>query len=112
MRDTEADTDDGTTGGTPINLHDESTVNNVSGDPVFNLGTANLWELALENQSLAQAPNSDTHTATTYNLNGNTARFIAIRVDSIHDASGGARLGKVRVYEGVVPSPGTWIHLE
>ena len=104
VRDTEADTDDGTTGGTPINLHDGRTNNNVSDDPVFNLGTANQWQLALENQSLAQAPNSDTHTATTYNLNGNTARFIAIRVDSMHDPSGGARLGKVRVYEAPTPA--------
>jgi autotransporter-associated beta strand protein len=105
VRNAAADTDDGTVGGTPINT---STVGgSMATAPVFNLGTANLWQEVLSNQALAQAANDDTHAATSYNLTGNTGRFLAIVVDAGYGGVN-ASLGKVRI-EGTVPPPtGGW----
>jgi autotransporter-associated beta strand protein len=105
VRNAAADTNDGTIGGTPINT---STVGgSMTSAPVFNLGTANPWQEVLSNQALAKAANDDTHAATSYNLTGNTGRFIAIVVDTTHGTTK-ASLGKVRI-EGTVPPPtGGW----
>lgn len=106
VRNTEADTDDGTALGTAINA------NNTGGAPVnaFNLGTTNPWQVALSNQTLNQAPNNDSNAAQTFSLTGNTARFVAIVIDSNH-GNNKMGLGKVRIYENTAP-PGndyaTW----
>lgn len=97
VRNTEADTDDGTAGGTPINVSNSGYNDFLNDDAVFNLGTSSQWQLALSNQTLAQAPNNDTYTATAFDLSGNTARFIAIRVDSYYGGNG-VGLGKIRVH--------------
>jgi len=97
VRNTEADTDDGTAGGTAINVSNAGYNDSVTDDAIFNLGTSNPWHAALSNQTLAQAPNNDTYTATSFDLSGNTARFIAIRADSYYDGNG-VGLGKVRVH--------------
>ncbi len=99
VRSVDADTDNGTAGGVPINLdnpNDDAT-NALDNDAVFALGTTNPWTVALENQSLAQAPNDDTYTGQTFSLAGQTARLIAIRVDSHYGNTGGIGLGKVRI---------------
>ena len=97
VRNTEADTDDGTAGGTAINVSNAGYNNSVNDDDIFDLGTSDPWQVALSNQPLAQAPNNDTYTATSFDLSGNTARFIAIRADSYYDGNG-VGLGKVRVH--------------
>jgi hypothetical protein len=98
VRNTEADTDDGTLGGAPINPTGISdAVGALSSAPVFALGSTSPWSLALTDQALAQAANDDSHAATTYSLAGNTARFIAIKADTYYGATGGVALGKVRI---------------
>jgi hypothetical protein len=110
VRNTEADTDDGTAGGTPINVSNAGHNDSVDDDAIFDLGTSDQWQVALSDQALARAPNNDTYTATTFDLSGNTARFIAIRADSYYGGNG-AGLGKVRVHEGAAAStPGTLIY--
>lgn len=98
VRNTDADTDDGTAGGTAINPTSVSDlVGAISSSPVFNLGTTAPWTIALENQALTQAPNNDTYTGQTFILPpSTTARFIAIRVDSFYGGAG-IGLGKVRI---------------
>jgi hypothetical protein len=95
VRNTAADTSDGTTGGTPINTSNSTFGDTFADDPPFNPGTANGWQLALSNQALAQAPSSDTYAGQNFNLPGTTARFVAIRVDSYYGGTG-VGLGKVR----------------
>jgi methionine-rich copper-binding protein CopC len=103
LRNTVADTSDGTVGGTAINPTGVSdAANALSNAPAFALGTTSPWTLALSDQPLAQAPNNDTHTATNYDLTGTTGRFIAIKADTYY-GGGGVGLGKVRI-EG---TPGT-----
>jgi hypothetical protein len=98
LRNTAADTNDGTIGGTAINPTGVSDdTNALSNAPVFNLGTTNPWTVALSDQALALAANDDNHAATTYSLTGNTARWIAIRADSYGGNTGGVALGKVRI---------------
>ena len=97
VRNTEADTADGTVGGTAINVTNAGYNDSVTDDAIFDLGTSDPWQVALSNQPLAQAPNTDTYTATTFDLSGSTARFIAIRVDSYYGGNG-VGLGKVRVH--------------
>jgi hypothetical protein len=99
VRNADADTEDGTSGGTTINLNNQAddATNALDNDVIFSLGTANPWTLALENQPLAQAPNTDTYTGQAFSLAGRTARFIAIRVDSHYGNAGGIGLGKVRI---------------
>jgi hypothetical protein len=104
VRNTEADTDDGTTDGTPINLDNpvDDATNALDNDVVFNLGTSNPWTVALENQALAKAPNTDTYIGQSFSLpDGTTARFIAIRVDSYY-GGGGIGIGKVRIEDASV----------
>jgi len=98
VRNTAADTGDGTVGGTPINLASVSDLADAMTNSIpFNLGTTNPWTVALENQTLDQAPNNDTYAGQSFIIPpGNTARFIAIRVDSHYGNTGGVGLGKVR----------------
>ena len=103
VRDTVADTDDGTAGGTPINL-DNPNDNLIDNDAVFDLGSSNPWQVALADQSLDQAPNTDTYAGQSFDLTGNTGRFLALRVDSYH-GGGGIGLGKVRIDGTVIPEP-------
>jgi hypothetical protein len=110
VRNTEADTDDGTAGGNPINVSGAGYNNSVDDDAIFNLGTSSQWQLALSDQALAQAPNNDTYTATSFDLSGNTARFIAIRADSYYGGDG-AGLGKVRVHVVPPPAQGTVVSI-
>ncbi len=106
LRDSAADTDDGTVGGATINLSNVSDATNALTDSaVFNLGTTDVWTLAISNQALAQAPNNDTYTGESIDLTGQTARFIAIRVDSSYGGTG-IGLGKVRFDGTLVPEPG------
>lgn len=83
VRDSEADTDDGTAGGTPINVGGDTSSDALNGT-VFDLGASNPWTLVLENQTLAQAPNSDTYTPENFDLSGFAGRFVAIVADSGH----------------------------
>ncbi len=95
IRFTEADTDDGTISGTPINVGQVSgTFSTVT---AFNSGTSNPWQLLLENQTLPQAPDTDAHIATSYDLANTTARFVAIKADDWHSGNG-CGMGKVRFY--------------
>ncbi len=105
VRNTVADTSDGTVGGTAINLTGVSDATNaLSNAPVFDVGITNPWTLALSNQSLAVSANNDTsNTGQSFNLTGNTARFIAIKADTYFGDAGGVGLGKVRI-EGI-PEP-------
>jgi hypothetical protein len=96
VRDSEADTDDGTASGTAINLDNPNDNNGVDDDAVFDLGVSNQWQLALENQSLDQAPNTDTYTGQSFDLTGKNGRFVAIVVDTYYGGSG-VGLGKVRI---------------
>ena len=82
MRNSEADTDDGTAGGTAINLNTRMVPVLDIPLPVFNVGTSNPWQLALSDQQIAQAPNNDTYTGQSYDLSGNYGRFVAIVADS------------------------------
>jgi hypothetical protein len=95
VRNTTADTNDGTTGGTPINTSNTTFGDTFADDPPFNPGTANGWQPVLSNQALAQAPSTDTYEGQTFNLAATTARFVAIRVDSYYGGTG-VGLGKVR----------------
>lgn len=105
LRNTEADTDDGSPSGAPINPAGVSDATNaLTLAPVFNLGTLNPWTITLNNQALAVAPNNDTYTGESFSLTGNTARFVAIRVDSSYLDAGGIGLGKVR-FEGTLAVP-------
>ncbi len=104
VRNTDADTDDGTGGGTAINVSGQGT--SIVTAPVFNLGTSDQWQVALSDQPLAQAPNNDTYTATTFDLVGNLARFVAIRVDSGYGGSTFG-IGKIRIAS---TNPGTLIY--
>jgi hypothetical protein len=109
VRNTAADTDDGTVGGTPINLASVSDLADAMTNSIpFNLGTTNPWTVALENQTLDQAPNNDTYAGQSFIIPpGNTARFIAIRVDSHYGQSGGIGLGKVRfIVDNTAPTLG------
>ena len=56
--------------------------NALTNSAVFNLGTSDPWALVISNQALGQAPNNDTYTGESFDLTGQTARFVAIRVDS------------------------------
>lgn len=97
VRNTAADTSDGTVGGTPINVTSVSdAAGAISNSIPFNVGTSNPWTVVLENQNLTQAPNNDTYTGQSFVIPaGNTARFIAIRADSFYGGAG-VGLGKVR----------------
>jgi hypothetical protein len=108
VRNTVADTSDGTVGGATINLDNpaDDTGNALDDDAVFNLGSSNLWQEVLSNQSLTQGPNTDTYTGQSFDLTGNTGRFVAIRVDAYYGGSGIA-LGKLRVDGTLVPEPTT-----
>lgn len=109
VRDSAADTDDGTLTGTAINLDnpaDDRPGDGLEGDAVFDMGTSNQWQLALENQSLDQAPNTDTYTGQTFDLSGQTGRFVGIVVDSYY-GGGGVALGKVQFDGTPVPEPAT-----
>ncbi len=97
IRDAEADTDDGTVGGAEINVNVTDNSFNMDNAIPFDLGAGNQWQLVLENQTLAQAPNNDVHTATSYELANQMARFVAIKADDWHGGNGGG-LGKVRIY--------------
>jgi hypothetical protein len=100
VRDSVADTTDGTAGGTAINLNNTTYSGwlNVNSVP-FNVGTSDKWVLALENQQLAKALNTDTETAQSFSLLGHYGRFVAIVADS-HWGGGGIGLGKVRFEDG------------
>jgi autotransporter-associated beta strand protein len=108
VRYTAADTNNGTLGGTPINTGTVGPIQ-ITNAPAFNLGTSNPWQpvLSLSNQALAQAPNDDTHTATSYDLTGNTGRFIAIVADGWYGGVS-AGLGKVRIEGTPLPPTGGW----
>ncbi len=105
LRNTDADTSDGTPGGSAIN---GSTVSDAAGAlsaaAPFSLGSSDLWTLTLSNQALAQAPNDDTYLGQSFSLSGNTGRFVAIRADTYYGAAGGVGLGKVRL-EGTLAIP-------
>jgi hypothetical protein len=107
VRDSVADTDDGTAGGTAINLNNTIYGGYLNLVASFNLGTSNPWQLALSDQQLARAPNTDTYAGESYNLTGNTGRFVAIVADSSYGGSG-VGLGKVR-FDGTlaIPEPAT-----
>lgn len=103
VRNTVADTDDGTILGNPINPTGVSDLANALTDaPVFNLGATDPWTLALANQSLARAPNNDTYEGESFDLTGQTARFVAIRINSYH---GGAGVGLGKMQFEVIPEP-------
>ncbi len=105
VRNTEADTSDGTTGGSATNPTGVSDATNaLTNAPVFNLGSSDPWTITLSNQGLAVAPNNDTYAGENFSLSGNTARFVAIRVDSSYLDAGGIGLGKVR-FEGTLAIP-------
>jgi hypothetical protein len=103
VRNSEADTDDGTAGGTAINLNNTAYAGYLNVCQSFNLGTSNQWQLALENQALARAPNADDYAGQSYDLTGKTGRFVALVADS-HYGGGGAGLGKVR-FDGTLAIP-------
>jgi autotransporter-associated beta strand protein len=107
VRNTGADTDDGTLGGSPINLDNPNDNVTIDNDVVFNLGTFSPWQEVLSDQPLTQAPNDDTYTGESFDLTGNTARFVAIRVDSYY-LGNGIGLGKVRINGTVVAPTGGW----
>ena len=105
IRDTAADTHDGTVGGTAINVAQVSDgTNALSLASAFTLGSTDPWTLAISNQSLAVAPNNDTYSGQSFNLTGNTGRFLAIKADSYYGDIGGVGLGKVRI-EGTLAVP-------
>ena len=106
VRNSAADTDDGTVGGTAINTGTVGPIQMTSA-PVFDLGTSSPWQLALTNQTLTQAPNADDYTGESYDLSGNTGRFVAIVADDWY-GGGGAGLGKVRITGTVPPPTGGW----
>ena len=91
VRDSVADTDDGTPGGTAINLDLSAAT--------FNLGSTDPWQAALVNQPLGKAPNYDSYTGESFSLTGQTARFLALVADSYYGGNG-IGLGKVRVQIG------------
>lgn len=99
VRNTAADTSDGSPAGTAINLNNQAddATNALDNDVIFALGTENSWTAALDDQVLTRAPNTDDYTGQSFSLAGQTARFIAIRVDSHHGGTGGIGLGKVRI---------------
>jgi lysophospholipase L1-like esterase len=101
VRNSAADTSDGTAGGMPINLDNpaDNAADALNDDAVFNPGTSNVWQLAHTDQFLKRAPNTDTHAGGRFTLTGHTARFIALRVDGYYggDAIG---LGKARIDVG------------
>ena len=103
VRNAEADTDDGTAGGTPINLDNPGDNATIDNDAVFDLGSSNPWQVALADQALDQAPNNDTYAGQRFDLTGNVARFVALRVNSYHGGNG-IGLGKIRFTE-VAPRP-------
>lgn len=104
VRNSAVDTSDGTPGGTPINL---SSVSDLTGaltnSAVFDLGSSNPWTSVISDQALAQAPNTDTVAAESFDLTGQTGRFVAIRVDSAYVATSGIALGKVRFTGTLIP---------
>ena len=102
VRNTEADTEDGTAGSTAINL-DNPSDNLIDNDAVFDLGSSNPWQVALADQALDRAPNNDTYAGQRFDLSGNVARFVALRVNSYHGGNG-IGLGKVR-FTAVSPRP-------
>jgi autotransporter-associated beta strand protein len=106
VRYTAADTNNGTPGGTPINT---GTVDAIlmTYAPAFNLGTSNPWELVLSDQGLLQAPNTDDYAGESYDLTGNTGRFIAIVADGWYGGVS-AGLGKVRIEGTPLPPTGGW----
>ena len=94
VRTTVADTDDGTVGGTEINLDNPNDAL-IDNDAVFNLGTARRWKLALETSPWTRHPTPTPTPARRFDLTGHRARFVALVVDSYH-GGGGIGLGKVR----------------
>jgi len=98
VRDSPADTEDGTPGGAPINPG-KTSGGSLDNDAVFNPGSSNPWLLALADQALARAPNHDSHRGETFHLAGQSARFVAIR-PSRHFGGSGIGLGKVRIAAG------------
>lgn len=104
VRAADADTSDGTPSGTPINLTSVSDLPGaISLSVPFNPGASNPWTVALTDQTIAQAPNTDTYLGQSYSLPpGTIARFVAIRADSFHGGAG-IGLGKVR-FQGT-PAP-------
>ena len=75
--------------------------------PAFKLGTSNPWQEVLSDQALAQAPNTDDYAGESYDLTGNTGRFIAIVANGWYEGVS-AGLGKVRI-DGTPPPPtGGW----
>lgn len=105
VRNSAADTTDGTVVGTPINLTSVSDLGGALTNSVaFNPGTSNPWTVALDNQPLLQAPNTDTYTGESFNFApGTVGRFVAIRVDSHYGNTGGIGLGKVRFFGTLAP---------
>jgi hypothetical protein len=91
LRDSMADTDDGTSGGAVINPQLSVSA--------FNPGSSNPWQAVMIDQTLARAPNTDTYAGQTFPLAGQTGRFLAFVADSYHGGNGVA-LGKVRVRAG------------
>jgi hypothetical protein len=105
VRDTAADTNDGTVGGTAINVSQVSDATNaLSNASAFALGSSDPWTLAISNQALSEAPGNDTYAGQSFNLTGTTGRFLAIKADSYFGDAGGVGLGKVRI-EGTLAVP-------
>ncbi len=95
VRDSVADTDNGTPGGTAINLQLSAAA--------FSLGSSNLWHPALVNQALGKAPNNDSYTGQSASLTGETGRFLALVADSYFGGNGIALgKGQVRVGQGAL----------
>ncbi len=105
VRNSVADTDDGTAGGTAINLNNTSYGGYLNVVASFSLGTSNPWQLALTDQQIARAPNTDDYAGLSYDLSGYTGRFVSIVADSSYGGAG-VGIGKVR-FDGtmVVPEP-------
>jgi lysophospholipase L1-like esterase len=101
VRDSAADTADGTAGGTPVNLDNpaDDATDALDNDAIFNVGTSNPWQVALADRILDRAPNVDSYAGGRFDLNGHTGRFVAIRVDG-HYGGSGIGLGKVRIDVG------------
>ncbi len=99
VRNSVADTSNGTAGGTPINVNNTSYAGYLNVCQSFNLGTSNPWQLVLSDQQMARAPNNDTYTGQSFALSGGTGRFVAIVADS-HYGGAGIGLGKVRFKTG------------
>jgi hypothetical protein len=107
VRNSVADTDTGLASGAAINLNNTIYGGYLNVVPSFNLGTSYQWQLALSDQALARAPNTDTYAGQSYNFSvPKYGRFVAIVADTYYGGAGSG-LGKVRLDGTSIPEPAT-----